>query len=98
MDARGQPHVWRASANGLVCLADAPGDSTFDVRCYQTSFIPLIYRIRQLAAQDVSDSVLDRTIDAEIRSGRLRLPTEPTAGYRMYGPISGYDATRGLTS
>jgi len=94
VDGRGQPHVVRASANGLVCLADPPGDSMFDVRCYQASFVPLIYRIRQLAAQGVADSVLDRTIDAEIRSGRLRITKEPTTGYRMYGPIAGYDSMR----
>jgi hypothetical protein len=41
VDRHGQPHVWRPSANGMVCIADMPGDATFDVRCYQASFIPL---------------------------------------------------------
>ena len=75
----------------MVCMADQPGDSTFDVRCYHETFIPLVYRIRQLG--DLPDSVLDLRIDAEIQSGRLRLPSRPTAGYRMFGPVSGYNPT-----
>ena len=72
VDRHGQPHVWRPSANGTICIADTPGDTTFDVRCYQASFIPLVYRIRQLVAQGVADSAFDRTVDAEVRSGRPR--------------------------
>ena len=94
LDGHGRPEVWRASANGMVCLADSPGDSTFDVRCYQAEFVPVIYRIRQLIAQGVADSALHGTIDAEIRSGKLPITKEPTAGYRMYGPIAGYDPAR----
>jgi hypothetical protein len=98
LDGRGQPQVWRASANGMICLADAPGDSTFDVRCYQAGFVPVIYRIRQLIAQGVADSALEGTIDAEIRSGKLPITKAPTAGYRMYGPVSGYDPARNAVS
>jgi hypothetical protein len=98
VDNRGRPQVLRAGDNGLVCLADPPGDSTFDVRCYQAAFVPLIYRLRQLAAQGVADSALNRTIDADIRSGRLGITREPTAGYRMYGPVAGYDSTRNAVS
>ena len=98
LDGQGQPQVWRASANGMVCLADSPGDSVFDVRCYQAGFVPVIYRIRQLIAQGVADSALEGTIDAEIRSGKLPITKAPTAGYRMYGPVTGYDPARNAVS
>jgi len=98
LDGQGQPQVWRASANGMICLADSPGDSVFDVRCYQAGFVPVIYRIRQLIAQGVADSALEGTIDAEIRSGRLSITMAPTAGYRMFGPVSGYDPARNAVS
>jgi hypothetical protein len=94
LDGQGQPQVWRASANGMICLADSPGDSVFDVRCYQAGFVPVIYRIRQLIARGVADSALEGTIDAEIRSGKLPITKAPTAGYRMYGPVTGYDPAR----
>jgi len=98
LDGQGQPQVWRASANGMICLADSPGDSVFDVRCYQAGFVAVIYRIRQLIAQGVADSALEGTIDAEIRSGKLPITKAPTAGYRMYGPVTGYDAARNVVS
>jgi hypothetical protein len=91
LDAHGHPEEWRAARNGMVCLADEPGDSLFDVRCYHASFIPLLYRARQLAAAGIPDSSLDATLDREIHSGQLRLPDGPTAGYRMLGPVSGFD-------
>jgi hypothetical protein len=91
LDPRGHPQEWRASRNGMVCLADEPGDSIFDVRCYHQSFIPLLYRARELAAAGIPFSGLDSAMDREIHAGKLRLPDGPTAGYRMYGPISGLD-------
>jgi hypothetical protein len=91
VDHQGQPHELRRSANGMVCLADTPGDSVFDVRCYQRTFVPFIYRAWRLAASGVPDSIIDRRIDAEVRSGKLKLPAGATAGYRMLGPIAGYD-------
>ena len=94
LDRGGRPQVWRESTNGMVCLADAPGDPVFDVRCYHASFIPLIYRLRQLAASGVPDSVLDHAIDVEIRTGKLGIAQTPTAGYRMLGPIAGFDSVR----
>jgi hypothetical protein len=93
LDQRGYPQEWRASRNGMVCLADEPGDSVFDVRCYHASFIPLLYRARQLAAAGTPDSTIDAAMDREIHAGKLRLPHGPTAGYRMYGPASGLDWT-----
>lgn len=98
LDDQGQPHELRRSANGMVCLADEPGDSVFDVRCYQRSFVPFIYRARQLAAGGVPDSMIDRRIDAEVRGGTLKLPTGATAGYRMLGPMAGYDPSPNTVS
>jgi hypothetical protein len=98
LDAQGRPEEWRASRNGMVCLADQPGDSLFDVRCYHRSFIPLLYRARQLAAAGTPDSVFDATMDREIQAGRLRLPDGPTAGYRMLGPMSGLNWATGMPS
>ena len=91
LDRRGNPQEWRPSRNGMVCLADEPGDSLFDVRCYHRSFIPLLYRARQLGAAGTPDSVFDATMDREIHDGKLHLPAGPTAGYRMLGPVSGFD-------
>jgi hypothetical protein len=98
LDDRGQLRELRPSANGIVCLADTPGDSDFDAQCYHASFVSVVYRIRQLAARDLPDSVIDQTINTEIRDGRLNIPTAPTAVYRLAGPISGYDSSTNAVS
>jgi hypothetical protein len=51
-----------------------------------------------LVAQGVADSALEGTIDAEIRSGKLPITKAPTAGYRIYGPVTGYDPARNAVS
>ena len=94
LDAQGQPEMLRKGTNGMVCIADRPGDQQFDVRCYQESFIPVVYRAFQLGYQ-----VSGEKVEAEIKAGKLRLSDQPTAGYRCLGPASGYHAsTNSVTS
>lgn len=88
----------RAGTNGMICLTDTPADSLFDVRCYHQSFMPLVTRRRVLARSGVADADVTRQIDAEVREGALKLPAGPTAGYRMLGPIQGYDAATNTTT
>jgi len=73
----------------MVCIADAPNDDRFDVRCYRDTFIPVVYRAFQLGYQ-----VSGEKVEAEIKAGKLQLSPEPTAGYRCLGPISAYDSSR----
>jgi hypothetical protein len=89
LDSSFQPEVLRKGTNGMVCIADAPNDDRFDVRCYRDTFIPVVYRAFQLGYQ-----VSGEKVETEIKTGKLRLSPEPTAGYRCLGPISGYDASR----
>ena len=98
LDGDGPPHPLRPSANGMVCIADAPEDASFNVECYHTSFIPVVYRMKQLVAAGLPEAVLDRTIDGEIRDGILKLPSGPTIGYLMFGPVSGYDTSTNTVS
>jgi hypothetical protein len=85
----GVPDTIRAGTNPMVCFADTPADTLLDVRCYHSVFVPMIYVARALAGVD--DSTLDRTIRQDIEAGRLQLPPFPTAGYRVLGPIRGYN-------
>jgi hypothetical protein len=86
LDEAGQPEVLQKATNGIVCIADKPGDERFDVRCYQEYFIPVVYRAFQLGYQ-----VSGEKVEAEIKAGRLHLSNQPAAGYRCLGPASGYD-------
>ena len=80
----------RQGANGIVCIADAPNDDRFDLRCYRDTFIPVVYRAFQLGYQ-----VSGEKVEAEIKAGKLKLSPEPTrpatpsmlksnAGYRLH--------------
>src|SRR5262249_22483495 len=89
-----QPEVIRKGTNGMVCIADKPGDDQFDVRCYHETFIPIVYRTFQLGHSATGPKVED-----EIKAGKLQVPNQPTAGYRCLGPITGYNSsTNTITS
>jgi len=93
INAAAQPETLRNGTNGMVCIADKPGDAQFDVRCYRESFIHVVYRTFQLGANVSSPKVA-----AEIAAGQLKLSNEPTAGFRCLGPASSYDqATNSVT-
>jgi len=88
----------RSGTNGMVCIADRPGDDSFDVRCYHKDFISVVYRSFQLDSEGVRGAKLYDRIEAEIKAGTLKLPGQPTAGYRCLGPASGYDASTNAVS
>jgi hypothetical protein len=91
LDAKGMPQPVRSGSNGMVCIADKPGDDQLDVRCYNKDFIAVVYRGFQLRGQTPGAKVGER-IEAEIKAGKIHLPPQPTAGYRCLGPIADYDA------
>jgi tetratricopeptide (TPR) repeat protein len=80
----------RQGTNTMVCNGDRPGDTIFDVRCYERQFQAVIDRRRELVGSGALND-LDPRFEDEIKSGRLALPDYPTAGYRMLGPIEAYD-------
>ncbi len=84
----------RQSTNGMICTGDRPGDAEFDVRCYERGFLAVIDRNKQLN-RSPSFSTPNPRFEAEIKSGRLKVPGHPTAGYRMLGPIAAYDPKTG---
>lgn len=84
-----EPEVLRRGSNGMVCIADAPNDDRFDVRCYRDTFIPVVYRAFQLGYR-----VSGEKVGAEVQAGKLQLSREPTAGYRCLGPAAGYNASQ----
>lgn len=86
--------ILRPSTNGLMCTADRPGDDVFDVRCYHVDFLAVMDYVRSLRQQSVAESALDVRLKEAERQGAIRLPSSPTAGYRMLGPISAFDAAR----
>ena len=86
-----QTEQLRESRNGMSCRIDDPSDDRFDVRCYNDEFWVVIrrgLRLRRILAsrEEVAEQLL-----RELDDGELQLPSAPTAGYRMLGPIAAYD-------
>lgn len=100
LDSSWQPQVLRQGTNGMVCIAERPdiggrpSNDKFDARCYRDTFIPVVYRAFALGY-----GVSGAKVGDEVKAGKLQLSNQPTAGYRCFGPISGYDAaSNSLTS
>jgi hypothetical protein len=90
--------ILRPSTNGLMCTADRPGDDVFDVRCYHVEFLAVMDHVRSLRQQGVRDSALDTRLKEAAQQGLIQFPASPTAGYRMLGPIGGFDAAMTTTT
>jgi hypothetical protein len=88
LDRAARPHTLRPSRNGLVCLTYDRGEaSVIFAECHHTSYLPVVYRMKQLAAAGVAESLADATIESEIRSGQLTLPAAPTLSYVTGGQL-----------
>jgi hypothetical protein len=85
----------RRGTGPYTCLASDPSKE-FHVACYHQSLEPFMARGRQLRAQGVKDNMVDTVRLAEVRSGKVPMPTAPTAMYQLFG--GRYDpATRTVT-
>jgi len=97
MSSAGFPETIRKGTNSMVCIANGPAPG-LDVRCYQEDFIGVVYRNFQLVAEGVRGPELANRVEAEIKAGKITLPTHPTAGYRCAGPAKGYNEAAGTVT
>ena len=88
IDKSGKVTQLRDGSGKMVCIADTPGDETFDARCYHRDFIPIVYRMKQLVAAGVREEQFNARLEKELKAGKLHITMKPTAGYRMLGPIT----------
>lgn len=91
----GRLEVLREARNGMQCLADDPSDDRFHVACYATSLEPFMARGRALRAAGTTGTQVDTVRFAEVRRGRLRMPTAPAALYSLTGPKGDFDVATG---
>lgn len=89
----GSTTVLRQGDNGLVCLADDPGDDAFAVACYHESLEPYMRRGRELAAEGVGGQERMTRRWEEAERGELEMPRAPATLYALTG--SGFDPDTG---
>lgn len=64
----------RPGSNGIICLADRPGDGRFGAACYHEGLEPFMERGRELRRQGVQGMARNEARWAEIEAGTLPMP------------------------
>jgi hypothetical protein len=75
----------RAGTNDMICLAPTPAAKAFHSACYHRSMEPFMARGRALRAQGVKGAQVDTVRFAEVKSGKLKMPTHPAMLYQIFG-------------
>jgi len=84
--ATGKPIVTlREGTNDMICLLPDPSSSQFHAACYHKAMEPFMARGRELRAGGVSGGQVDTVRFAEVRAGKLNMPTQPSMLYQIFG-------------
>lgn len=77
-DQKGELVLLRKGTNEMVCLADDPNQEGFSAACYHKDLEPFMARGRELKKQGKSTKEVFDTREAEVKSGKLKMPEQPT--------------------
>lgn len=84
--AVGKPLVTlREGTNDMICLAPDPAAKAFHAACYHKSMEPFMARGRVLRASGVTGGQVDTVRFAEVKAGTLKMPTQPSMLYQIFG-------------
>lgn len=82
----------RQGSGGLVCLAPSPQEKLFHVSCYHKSLEPFMARGREVRATlGEKRGVVDSVRAAEIKSGKIKMPTRAVL-YQVFASRDSVDA------
>ena len=97
-DDAGQLVTLKKGTNSLICLADDPDIMGFNAACYHKDLEPFMARGRDLKMEGKSPAEIFNIREAEVKSGKLKMPPQPTTLHVLYGPNAKYDeATNQMT-
>lgn len=75
----------RDGKNDMICLAPDPAAKDFHSACYHRGMEPFMARGRELREQGVKGAQVDTVRFAEVKSGKLKMPTQPSMLYQIFG-------------
>jgi hypothetical protein len=75
----------REGTNDMICLAPDPTVKDFHSACYHKSMEPFMARGRALRDQGVKGAQVDTVRFAEVKSGKLKMPTQASMLYQIFG-------------
>ena len=87
--------VLRKGSNELICLADDPSQPAFSVACYHRDLEPFMARGRELKKQGKNTKEIFDTREKEVKSGKLKMPKQPTTLFVYSGKDENYDRSTG---
>ena len=73
-DSSGALTTLRPGTNNLICLADDPKQTGFNVSCYHKDLEPFMARGRELAAQGKKAVEITKIREEDVKSGKLKMP------------------------
>jgi hypothetical protein len=69
----------------MICLLPDPMAPAFHAACYHKAMEPFMARGRALRATGVSGGQVDTVRFAEVKAGKLKMPTQPSMLYQIFG-------------
>ena len=89
----GKQVILRKGTGNFVCLASNPKSNSFSVACYHKDLDPLMARGRSLKKEGKTRKEIEAIRAQEAKTGSLKLPTNPSTLYVLYGQKAHYDKT-----
>ena len=94
----GKLELLRPANNGILCLADDPAEKQFHVSCYHDSMEPFMARGRALRAAGTTGAQVDTVRFAEVKAGKLKMPTAPASLYQVFADVNDFNAATSSVS
>jgi len=92
---KGELVVLRNGTNEMVCLADDPAQKGFSVSCYHRDLEPFMARGRELRKAGKTTQEIFDTREKETKSGKLKMPKQPTTLFVYNASEDNYNTTTG---
>ncbi len=92
---KGEFIVLRKGENEMICLADDPATPGLNASCYHKSLDPFMERGRQLKKDGKNFQESFDLREAEVKSGKLKMPTQPTTLFVYSAPKEKFNAATG---
>lgn len=87
--------VLRKGTNEMICLADDPSQNGLNVSCYHKDLDPFMERGRILKKAGKSHQEIFDIREEEVKSGKLKMPKQPTSLFVFSADDDKYNRTTG---
>lgn len=94
-DPKGNFVILRKGSNEMVCLADDPKQDGLNISCYHKDLDPFMARGRELRMAGKSFQEIFDIREAEVKGGKLTMPSQPTTLFVYTATAENYNAQTG---